>query len=174
MVRGSRREAEAAFSELFNRYSSRIHAYAYRILNDQEAAEDVYQETFVRFHKALRDGAEMQNLTGFLFTISKNLCLNYLKSKKRRNTVPIEDYDFEVFNHTYESEELMNLIAMALDLLDFEFREAFVLREYQGMSYAEVAEMTGTTLATAKIRVHRAKQKIKTILKPYVRDILAI
>ncbi len=173
LIRGPKRDAEAAFTELFNRYSSRIHAYIYRILNQPELAEDVFQETFLRFHEAVKAGRPMTNVSGFLFTVAKNQCLNHKKTQSRRQMLPIQDFDFPVGASNHESEELLQLVATALDLLDFDYREAFVLREYDGLSFAEVAEVTGASLATAKIRVHRAKNKIKQILKPYLKDLLA-
>ena len=67
--------------------------------------------------------------------------------------------------------QLLNLIKRALDLLPAEYREAFILREYEGMSYSEIAEMIGESLSNVKIRIYRAKQKIREILAPYLADI---
>lgn len=64
----------------------------------------------------------------------------------------------------------MELITTALELLPEDYREAFVLREYDGLPYNEIAELTGASLATAKIRVFRAKEKLRKILEPYLRD----
>ena len=74
-------------------------------------------------------------------------------------------------SQNYEQKELLDLITHSLELVDDDFREAFVLREYSGLSYKEIAEVTNITLANAKSRVFRAKQQIKTILKPYLKDL---
>jgi RNA polymerase sigma-70 factor (ECF subfamily) len=70
----------------------------------------------------------------------------------------------------YEREELLNLIAVALEYLDFEYREAFVLRFYQDCSYEQIAELTGASISTVTNRIWRAKDKLKTILKPYLAE----
>jgi hypothetical protein len=62
------------------------------------------------------------------------------------------------------------MLEKAIAALPEEFREPFILREFDGFSYTEIAEMTGTTLAITKVRIHRAKQKMREILKPYLHE----
>jgi RNA polymerase sigma-70 factor (ECF subfamily) len=71
----------------------------------------------------------------------------------------------------YEQQELLEIIARALELLDFEHREAFVLRQYHGMPYKDISELTGENISTIKNRVWRAKEKIKEILEPILEDL---
>ena len=71
----------------------------------------------------------------------------------------------------YEQKELLDLIAASLELLDFKHREAFVLRQYQGMTYNEISAITGDSVSAIKNRVWRAKEKIKEILSPYLEDL---
>jgi RNA polymerase sigma-70 factor (ECF subfamily) len=174
LVASGGKAAEHAFAELYDRYAARIHAYCYRILNGSEDVEDVFQETFMRFHKVIRRGQQMTNVSGFLFKSAKHLCLDVLKSGERRTMVPAHEEELLSRDVAYEKTEMLQLIATALDTLEFEFREAFILREYNGLSYAEVADVCGVSVATAKIRVFRAKQKIKKILDPYLRDLLKV
>lgn len=174
---GSHRESESAFTELYGRYARRIHAYCSRILSDQQDAEDIFQETFIRFHNTLRkkDADELdpklnRNTSGLLFTIARNLCLNQKQRNIRWQAEQIESDMVHAWDKPYEQKEMVELITTALELLPEEYREAFVLREYDGLPYNEVAELTGATLATAKIRVFRAKEKLRKILEPYLRD----
>ena len=163
-------EAEAAFTEIYRRYSSNIHAYCLRILNDELAAEDIFQETFIRFYQNIKIDNQTTNVPGFLITIARNLCLNY--KRDRRQMVSIEDIDFQVKpNEVYEKEELLDLITRALDLLELQQRELFVLREYYGMPYKDISDLTGISVASAKSKVFRAKHKIKNILAPYLKDL---
>lgn len=169
MIKSGGSEGEAAFTELYNRYSSRIHAYCYRVTDDHAHAEDLFQETFIRFHQSAASERVMTNVPGFLMTIARNLCLNYKRSKK--NNIPLDEVDNWLADHPrYEQQELLDLLTRSLELLDEDHREAFVLREYSGMSHGEIAELTGTTIANAKSRVFRAKQKIKSILLPYLKE----
>jgi RNA polymerase sigma-70 factor (ECF subfamily) len=163
--------AEAAFTEVYNRYSSIVHAYCYRIFNNRHRAEDIFQETFIKFYRKIETGFYAGNIPGFLITIARNLALNDKRDTKE--IVNIENIDFvESTNFNYEQKELLDLITMSLDLLSFEFREAFVLREYDGLPYSEIATICGTSISNAKSRVFRAKQKIKTILAPYMKEIV--
>lgn len=112
----------------------------------------------------------MSNVPGFLITIARNLCLNH--KRNRKVTVAIDDFHFPTSeSKNYEQKELLDLIARSLELLDYDHREAFVLREYDGLSYEEVAAIVGTSVTNAKSRAFRAKQKIKAILQPYLKDL---
>jgi RNA polymerase sigma-70 factor (ECF subfamily) len=161
--------AEKAFSELYARYSPRVFAYCRRFLSNKEEAQDVFQEAFVRFFQSASDDRVMTNVPGFLLRITRNLCVNEIRRNK--NNVTFEEYMVIEDHDISDKDELLNLIKRALDLLSPEYREAFVLREYEGLSYAEIAEMTNESLSNVKIRIYRAKQKIREILAPYLADI---
>jgi RNA polymerase sigma-70 factor (ECF subfamily) len=176
LLSGSHAEAEAAFTVLYERYAPRIHAYCLRVVGSECQAEDVFQETFVRFFKSAQkkrqpsSEREHINVAGFLLTIARNLCLNH--KRDRRATIPLEEFVLpRVAANNYEEEELLGLITTALELLDTEHREAFVLREYDGLPYHEIAALIGCNEATARTRVFRAKQRLRHILSPYVSDL---
>ena len=103
-------------------------------------------------------------------TISRNLCLN----EKKRASAQNLSFDEELYNpgvsRQAERNEMLDLIQTALDLLPHDMREAFVLREYQGLSYKEMTEVLDIKLETAKVRVFRARQRIKEILTPYMKE----
>jgi RNA polymerase sigma-70 factor (ECF subfamily) len=168
---GQTPDVERAFNELYARYSPRIYAYCLRVLGDRDQARDVFQDAFVRFYKSAQQERSMTNVAGFLLTIARNLCLNH--KRDTRPTTPIDSLELPAPQHgvSYEEDELLRLITLALDLLDAEHREAFVLREYDGLSFSEIGELTGTNEATAKTRAFRAKQKIRQILSPYLQDL---
>lgn len=178
MLKSNSSDSELAFKEIYNRYAPNVHAYCLRVFNNSEQAEDVFQETFIRFYQSVTKKQEEQyqietktfNIPGFLITIARNYCLN-IKRKENREVL-VENYDiFEDEHFAYERTELLELIKSSLDLLDFDYREAFILREYNGLSYEEIAETTNTSISNAKARVFRAKNKIKDILKPYLEDL---
>lgn len=160
--------SEKAFAEIYSRYSQRIYAYCLRILGNDQDAGDVFQEAFTKFYSARKNHSTLANVFGFLLRIARNLCLNHKRDKKV--TLNIEDFNIYSTDEKYEDKELMELVAASLDLLDFEYREAFVLRIQQGMSYDELEEITGESRTLLKNRVWRAKEKIKTILQPYLED----
>ncbi len=168
---GDRRLSEAAFKELYARLSPRIYAYCRKVLNDAEQAQDVFQDTFVRFYNSAQQERDMTNVAAFLLRIARNLCLNAKRDNTSHRFVEFEDYHSVNTDNSADQQELMGLINRALDELPHDYREVFVLREYDGLSYAEIGEIVGCTEATAKIRSFRAKQKIREILSPYLQDL---
>lgn len=163
-------DGNVAFEELYARYSSLVYAYCVRVMGDRDKAADVFQDTFIRFFQSAQRHQSMENVKGYLLTISRNLCLN---EKKRASANNLE-FDELLYNpgesREHERNEMMDLIARALELLPQEMREAFVLREYQGLSYKEMTVILDIKLETAKVRVFRARQRIKEILQPYLDD----
>lgn len=170
MHNGKGNESEAAFKELYNRYSGMVHAYCLRIMGNVEQAEDVFQETFIKFYQKAKPTKSNFNAAGFLITIARNLCLNSKRDEKPTSSIEGLEYLLKE-TQNYEKTELLELISMALELIDFDYKEAFILREYNGLQYNEIAEITDTSLSNAKSRVFRAKQKIKSILEPYMKDL---
>ncbi len=165
----SKEQRDGAFREIYRRHSPRIHAYCLRVTGDRDEAKDVFQDTFVRFMGSVRADREMTNLPAFLLRIARNLCLN--RKRDAVSTVDVEDVVLPTNDTPYEKVELLRLITTALDLLPAEYRETFVLREYDGMSYAEIAEITGISEEAARIRAFRARNKVREILAPYLADL---
>jgi RNA polymerase sigma-70 factor (ECF subfamily) len=159
-----------AFKELYRRYAPRIHAYCYKILDNKEEAEDVFQETFVKFYLGAKERREMTNLTGYLFRIARNLSLNRIRDRS-----PVESLEgIEIpaqADRSFENGELLDLISHAVELLDLDYREAFILREYENMSYEQIAELVGTSVANVKTRVFRARQKVRKLLQPNIEEL---
>jgi RNA polymerase sigma-70 factor (ECF subfamily) len=162
--------SEKAFAELYARYSPRIFAYCRRILGDYDRAQDAFQDTFVRFYNSAQKEREMTNVPAYLLRIARNLCLNMQRSDKGH--ISLEEYHLpSSIDMSHDKKELLGLITKAMESLPLEYKEAFILREYEGLSYQEIAEMTESSLSTVKIRIFRAKQKIRDILSPYIADI---
>ncbi len=168
-----KRTAEDAFAEIYRRYSSRTFAYCHRILGSYEQAQDAFQETFTRFYKTAQTERQVYNIPAFLLRIARNYCLNILQRHPRAEETAqlLEEIHTSVEPESLEKRELLKLITMALELLPDNLREAFVLREYDGLSYAEIGEITNTDSKNAKVRVFRAKQRIREILAPYLEDL---
>lgn len=167
----SGKEKDAAFRELFSRYERRVYVYCLRMTGNPDEAADVFQETFTRFHRqTLKPDESVSNILAYLLTSARNVFLN-----TRRNTVYWSPFDEEtIASHAplYERSELLNMISSSLELLDTPYREAFVLRFYQGLSYKEISEITGDSVSALKVRVMRAKDQIRHILAPYISDLI--
>ncbi len=161
--------SEGAFRAIYNKYSPRIYAYCLRVLGNKSLAEDVFQETFVRFYEKAKSSYSKGTVNGFLITIARNLCLNQKRDKK--SNIPFEEYHLILNEGSENREEVYKLITASLDLLEFEYREPLVLRMYDGLSYKEISEVCEISVENARKRVFRAKQKIREILEPYYNEI---
>lgn len=170
LLKKDKRTSSDAFQVIYDRYSSVIISYCIRVMGDEDTANDIFQETFIKFYNNCTTETNKFNIKGYLLTIARNLCINAKRDKK--NNVSIDYLDmFYSNNQSYEQKELLDLIKRTLELLDDDYREAFVLREYSGLEYTEIAEVCNITVVNAKSRVHRAKQKLKSILQPYLKEL---
>jgi RNA polymerase sigma-70 factor (ECF subfamily) len=162
--------AQAALTRLYRRYSQRIYTYCRKITADNHVAEDLLQETFVKLYDSGRQARPVENVPAYLMTIARNLCLSH-RARSHRQFVPVEDFHLTSRDMPYEQKELLQLIQASLELLPDDYREAFVLREYNGLSYNEIAEVIGQSLDVVKVRIFRAKKRLREILAPYLEDL---
>lgn len=164
---GSAREAERAFTEIYTRHAQRTYGFILRMTNDEAASQDILQEVFVKFYNASKQGLVFTNVRGFILVIAKNLCLNW-----KRDERPLENIDDILIastdTSTIEQDDLLHLINLSLELLEHDYRQAFVLKYYQGCTYDEMALITGETIPALKNKVWRAKEQIKKVLRPYI------
>lgn len=168
----SKKDGDKAFAEIYDRYSKNIFAYIIKIVNNKEQAEDLFQETFIKFYQNVKFNYRGGTLIGFLITIARNLCLNYKRDKK--TAIPLEESEFvRPISDTDENSEYKELVIAALELLDTDLKEVLILRIYDGMRYEDIAEITGTTVGNARLKVFRAKDKLRGILSPYLKEFIS-
>ncbi len=158
-----------AFEEIYTRYSPRVFAYCRRFLGIKEEAEDVLQETFIRFYNSRLQPREMSNLAAFLLKIARNQCVNALREHK--HDARYDDAIYVRHDERDETDELLNLIKMAIELLPDEYKEIFIMREYNGLKYSDIAYITNQAINTVKVKIFRAREKIRQILQPYLSEI---
>ncbi|MFN3781398.1 MAG: RNA polymerase sigma factor [Candidatus Kapaibacteriota bacterium] len=161
--------AELAFTEIYNRYSNTLYAYILRSVNNRNDAKDIFQETFIRFYNFCKNGNRVTNILPFVLKIARNLCLNYYRDKKSivsfDETTGILPSFIDI-----EKNEVSQMIENALAMLDFLSREVFVLHHYQNLTFSEIAEIVGESLATVKSRYYRGREKLKAILMPFIKN----
>jgi RNA polymerase sigma-70 factor (ECF subfamily) len=167
---------EAAFAELFNRHKQQIYTYCARMLGgDQDLASDAFQEVFIKVYEKAAQFREGTNVTGWLFMIARNTCLNVFRARKPNECLDdhmeLASGDRSLAPEFGEEQHFLRAkLEQAIAQLPTEYREPLVLREFDGLGYAEIAEITGTTLPVTKVRIYRAKQKLREILRPYVSE----
>lgn len=164
---------EQAFRELYARHKSRIYGYCRKIVG-HDAADDMLQETFLRFLTSAHRDRPMHNVLGYLMTIARNLCLNY-KDTHEKHSIHIEDVNEIPMPASVESmhtnHDLKRAIESAMDLLSDEYKEAVWLQVHSGMSYQQISEVTGNPITTVRNRIVRAKTKLRGLLAPYFEEL---
>ncbi len=157
-------------SEIYDRYSSRIYNFAFRFLKHSEAAEDATQEVFVKMLKHANQFHGDAKLSTWLFSITANWCRDYLrkadnKAKEAEDVLVNLPAPSELSpDRTLEQRENQQRIQKALTALTPEQREAILLSRYQGLSYAEIAQISGCSEGAVKTRVFRAMETLKKAL----------
>ena len=165
-----------SFEQLYERYSGVLFSTAYRILNDQSAAEDAIQDVFIQiWEKApLYDASRGKPLT-WAVTMTRNKAIDRLRSQQRRNRLRDEMEThasiFEEFSDRSSLDEVQSaesgeLIRRAVQQLSKEQRQAIELAFFSGMSQSEIAEAIGEPLGTIKARIRRGMMKLKEIVTP--------
>ena len=143
-------EYKEKFVELFNANKNKVYNFALKMLKDKDTAEDITQETFIKLYNNLSNGSSISSPKNWLFIITRNLCLNELRDKKNKTAFDnIQNHDSPIFNNV----DIRYLrLRKALNNLDVKYREALVLKEYQGFSYNEIAQILNITVSAVRAR----------------------
>ncbi|HET8624702.1 MAG TPA: sigma-70 family RNA polymerase sigma factor [Gemmatimonadales bacterium] len=155
-----------AFATLMSRYRDTLGRYAFHMLGSREDAEEAVQDSFVRAHRALADCRQPERFGAWLFTIMVNRCRTAQRRlfHRRRHTEDLRD-DVAATGDTSASIEWREEIARALAELRPHYREAFLLRYVEGLDYAEMARLTGAREPTLRMRVKRAGDRLRLLLR---------
>lgn len=162
---------ELAFRTLYRRYDKRLYAYCLRVMNNKQAAEDVFQ-TVVMTMWEKRDSFMGGSFAAWIFTISRNYCIKAMRKQRPKSDIDDVAYLLEdKGDKTGDDVILRDALKKAIDSLPEDFQEPLELRYYDGFSYEQIATMLNISLALAKVRVFRAKQQLQKSLSPYLQDL---
>ncbi len=166
----------AGFKYVYTLYRQQVFSYCLYYMGDRMLAEDAFQEVFIRVHTRHDQLREAGALKSWVLLITRSVCLNLLRSSKfTPEFVSIGNGDeIENMGKTLDSpaEPLDHAIAddmlrIALAKIAPIYREAFLLCEFEGYDYAEIARQTNTTEANVKVRITRAKKQLRALLAPH-------
>ena len=163
----------AAFRHLVERYEGRVASTVTSMLGHTAEAEDVGQETFIRFYRALPSFRGDSSVATYLTRIAINQSLNALKRRKRflsRFRPADDDASLSPEPPDVDARERRRLVRQALDALPPSFRAVVVLRMIEGYSTKETAELLNLPLGTVLSRLSRAQDKMRDWLMPYMND----
>ena len=170
-----------AFGEIVSRFQVRLLNFVYRMIGDRERAEDLVQEAFLRVHRHLSRFDRTRKFSTWVYTIASNLAKNELRNRGRSPLVAFEQarsrdenddrpIEFEDLanrpDDLYEQRQLKSLVDQTVARLSSHHREVFVLRELEGKSYEEIAEIMHCNLGTVKSRLNRARQSFAELIGP--------
>jgi len=164
------------FNELMTRYNRKIYHVVYTLTRNHEDTQDLVQETFIRAFENIRRFDEQYRFYTWIYRIAVNLSFTFLKRRKLA-PVSVESDDPEggetelpdnrAVPFAEQSDQRRN-IERALALLPAEQRLAISLRTYDGLSYAEIADVMHTSVGTVMSRLSRARDKLRELLKGYL------
>lgn len=173
-----------AVEELVKRNQGNVYASFYYLSNNCEDILDLTQEALLKMARNIKRLKDNSKFKSWLNQIVTNLFYDYIRSKHRKlQTVPIDKKNEEEENSFIVSEvacktctpeenslntELNCIIERSIQKLPDSFRLAIVLREFQGLTYEEIAEITNTNVGTVKSRIARARTKLQEDLKQYI------
>jgi RNA polymerase sigma-70 factor, ECF subfamily len=170
-----------AFNELVERYQGRLLNFVYRTTGDRERAEDLVQETFIRVYRHIHRFDQSKKFSTWIYTIASNLAKNELRNRSRNPLVlfqtikknwTADERPLEWEDNTYRPDDLFRkrhlkqLVDSVVEELPVHHREVFVLREMEGKTYEEIAEITGCNLGTVKSRLNRARNNFAQLIAP--------
>jgi RNA polymerase sigma-70 factor (ECF subfamily) len=175
---------ERAFQEIVSRYQTRLLNFVYRTIGDRERAEDLVQEVFIRVYRHLARFDRAKKFSTWIYTIASNLAKNELRNRSRNPLVffqairknwqdddrPLQFEDSSMRpDDLFRKRHLRTLVEESVARLPEHHRQVFVLRELEGKSYEEIAEITGCNLGTVKSRLNRARNSFAAIIEPDLR-----
>ena len=161
LVRAAQNGDVDAFEELVRRYQTSIYRVALRMLGSRADAQDAVQETFVRAWRALPRFRHDSAISTWLYRIVTRRALDKIAS--RRSTETLDEVEVEAGPdpaQAAEDQERLRAVRRAIAKLPPDQRAALVLREFEGLSYQEVAQVLGASVPAIKTRIHRARLTI--------------
>ncbi len=187
LIQGLRAGDAAAFERLVRAYGGRLLSVARRFLRSEEDARDAVQEAFISAYRSIGSFHAGSRVSTWLHRIVVNAALMRLRSRRRSPEEPIDDLlpQFDETGHhlqppsewressdvALQRRETREIVRRSIDLLPETYRSVLVLRDIQELDTSETAQILGITENAAKIRLHRARQALRTLLDPHFREV---
>ncbi len=159
-----------SFNQLVEKYQGQVYNLSWRMLGNAQDAEDATQETFVLAWQGLPrfKGGDFKT---WLLRIASNVCIDHLRANRRHQTIPLDELLKDPAISQLESpedrvlrEELAGLLNRCLLALPEKQRLVVILADVQGLSYEEIAQITGTSLGTVKSRLNRGRMNLRNLV----------
>jgi len=183
LVRRAQRGELAAYDELVQRYQERIYATVYHMTSNHEDANDLAQDSFIKAFQALKSFKGGSSFYTWLYRIAVNKTINFLKQRKNRVHMSLNDLDFNTENNPdlvalisdktprrdAGLKELQEKLNAALLKLSEPHRLVVVLHDVQGQSHEEIAQIMDCNIGTVRSRLFYARQQLQSLLADYLK-----
>ena len=167
-----------AFDLLVLKYQSRLISTAFKFVKDLQIAEDLVQDSFIKSFKSIGSFREDSTFYTWIYRITINTSKNYLVSKKRKDELlqtdiskeknyVIEQIDKDTPEDLFHASQLHKIIIETLDGLGEETKTAITLREFDGLSYEQIAKVVNCPVGTVRSRIFRGREVIDDAIKEY-------
>jgi RNA polymerase sigma-70 factor, ECF subfamily len=191
LVRRAQQGDELAFGLLVENYQRKVYTIALGMVKNPEDAMDIAQDAFVKIHKYLKNFQDSSSFYTWLYRIVVNLCIDHLRKSGKRTKLEFDD-KLDHTNHMVEGGEMManrldtnpakmlgrrelaQHIQAAVEELPPYHKAVIIMREVEGMSYAEMAKAMNVSKGTIMSRLHHARQKLQRALSEYIEGDLVI
>jgi len=173
LIRRCRRKDAKAWDLLVERYRRKVFNIAYQFVGNVEEAKDLTQELFLKIYQELRKYPDDVPFTSWLRRVSRNLCIDYYRKKRRQRGLMMVDFEVvspyiaqgrNPFDLLKEKERTL-LLRRGLDALPPAVRDCIILRDIQGCSYRDIAKILNIPIGTVKSRLNRGRAELVRILK---------
>jgi RNA polymerase sigma-70 factor (ECF subfamily) len=172
---------ERAFNLIVKRFKNPLINYVYRFLGDYDSCVDVVQDTFVKVYRYKDRYTDVAKFSTWIYTIATNLAKTEYQRRKRLKTFSIsgfgdEENNYEIKDNTFRPDKSVDSlykeeqIQRALLKVKVVYREPVILRDIQGMSYEEIADILNIEVGTVKSRINRGRKRLQKLLKNVYKD----
>jgi RNA polymerase sigma-70 factor (ECF subfamily) len=158
-----------SWEEVARRYGRKIYNFAYRLTGNPDDAADLVQEVLLRVRRGL-EHYRPGSFEAWLWRITRNAFLDEIRRRKRRPTSPLPDPDRSSLAVSPSPDEVLAGVRLSEDVqsallkLPYDFREAVVLCDVVGLTYAEIADAIGVPVGTVRSRIHRGRKMMRELL----------
>lgn len=168
-----------AIDVLIDRHKNKIFSYILMCVKQQELAEDIFQEAFIRVVKTLKQGRYHDNgkFSSWVMRIGHNLIIDHYRKQKNQSTISNDNYEFDLFNSVKLAdtsieqkmiyEQVLQDVGRLVQLLPDNQREVVEMRHYKGLSFKEIAEESGVSINTALGRMRYALINLRRLMEEH-------
>lgn len=178
LIQDAKKGSKEAFEEIVKEYQNKIYTLCYRYTGNYEDARDLAQEVFIKVYRNIGKFEGRSSFSTWIYQVAGNTCKDYLRKNKSKSEFSLDE---EVFNKEedaftpqvlkdentpetqYEEKEKIYLLKDAVNRLNPEYKMVIIMREFQDLSYEEIARQTNTSVGTVKSRLNRGRSMLKNL-----------